>query len=85
MWVVSVGVAVAVAASVAASGEHWTGERVEDHHWRGVRVERVEPQLPACVEEDGSGGPLPCVWDPAVRGNGSGGPVIVFVPPTVEA
>ena len=75
MWVASIGVAVALAFSVAGPSEQAEG------HWRGSLVERG---LPACVEEDGSGGLLPCVWDPAVRGNGEGGPVIVFVPPVTE-
>lgn len=29
-------------------------------------------QVPACVNEDGSGGPLPCFWSAATRGNGEG-------------
>lgn len=33
----------------------------EDPHW-----------LRPCVYEDGSGGPLPCVWHGQVRGNHSG-------------
>lgn len=28
--------------------------------------------LAPCVHEDGSGGPLPCLWDASERGNGIG-------------
>lgn len=34
----------------------------------------VAPGMPACAEEDGSGGPVPCRWDPATAGNHKGGP-----------
>ena len=40
--------------------------------------ESAEPELPACVNEDGSGGPMPCVWDAEKRGNGEGQSVIVY-------
>lgn len=29
-------------------------------------------ELPACVFEDGSGGPTPCYWDAEAQGNGRG-------------
>ena len=35
-------------------------------------VRHVGPTLPPCVFEDGSGGPMPCYWDAATRGNGLG-------------
>lgn len=35
-------------------------------------VEFTAANLPACVEEDGSGGPIPCYWDASTRGNGQG-------------
>jgi len=40
-------------------------------------VRHVGPTLPPCVWEDGSGGPLPCFWDAAHRGNGLGASYIV--------
>lgn len=40
--------------------------------------ETATPELPACVNEDGSGGPMPCVWDAERRGNGEGQSVIVY-------
>ena len=40
-------------------------------------VANVGPTLPPCVWEDGSGGPLPCFWDAANRGNGLGASYIV--------
>ena len=30
------------------------------------------PSMQPCVEEDGSGGSLPCFWDAQTRGNGIG-------------
>lgn len=33
--------------------------------------------LPACLYEDGSGGSLPCHWDAAVQGNGTGESFVV--------
>ena len=35
-------------------------------------VEFSAANLPACVEEDGSVGPIPCYWDASTRGNGQG-------------
>lgn len=35
-------------------------------------IHAATPALPPCVEEDGSGGPTPCVWDASTRGNGIG-------------
>lgn len=35
------------------------------------------PGVPDCVEEDGSGGPVPCYWDGTERGNGVGESYIV--------
>ena len=36
-------------------------------------------QLPACVFEDGSGGPVPCFWDASERGNGLGTDVVIVL------
>jgi hypothetical protein len=33
-------------------------------------------RLPACVNEDGSGGPMPCYWDAGDRGNRRGHDVL---------
>lgn len=33
--------------------------------------------LPGCVNEDGSGGPLPCVWDARHMGDGHGDSFII--------
>lgn len=34
-------------------------------------------RYPLCINEDGSGGPTPCVWDAQVEGNGVGHSFIV--------
>src|SRR5690606_42142033 len=40
--------------------------------------ESATPELPACVNEDGSGGPMPCVWAAEKRGNGEGRPASAY-------
>jgi hypothetical protein len=47
------------------------------HVGAGTRAEDHRPSLPPCVEEDGSGGPVPCLWDGPHRGNGRGNRVVV--------
>lgn len=42
-----------------------------------TRAELHHRSLPPCVEEDGSGGPVPCLWDGPHRGNGRGARVVV--------
>ena len=39
------------------------------------------PRLPDCTYEDGSGGPVPCVWDASERGNGEGRSYVVWEAP----
>jgi hypothetical protein len=34
--------------------------------------------VPPCVEEDGSGGPVPCLWDGTTRGNRTGRTFVVL-------
>lgn len=38
-------------------------------------------ELPACAVEDGSSGPLPCMWDASKQGNGEGMSYIVLTHP----
>lgn len=45
---------------------------------------RVAPKFSACVYEDGSGGPTPCVWDAKHQGNGVGRSYIVWSGDTVR-
>lgn len=39
----------------------------------------VPAVLPPCVNEDGSGGPVPCLWDGTRMGNGVGATYVVTV------
>lgn len=41
----------------------------------------IGPLLPACAEEDGSGGAIPCYWDATTRGNRVGTSYVVSVAP----
>lgn len=34
--------------------------------------------VPPCVDEDGSGGPVPCLWDGTRMGNGVGATYVVL-------
>lgn len=39
----------------------------------------VPAVLPPCVNEDGSGGPVPCLWNARTMGNGQGRSFVVTV------
>lgn len=43
-----------------------------------LRVAQARAVGPACVNEDGSGSPLPCRWDAQLEGNGVGHSFSVF-------
>lgn len=42
-----------------------------------ARADTHLPPLPACATEDGSGGPVPCIWRADQRGNHRGHDVVV--------